>query len=146
MITSPLPFARIDKRWARRSSGNISRLSPWAQTSFSQGLQPASPTAKQPNPQKEQRGPAQALLPTRGARDEGRARGGGAPWLGGFCLLRTFHFYRSHTAAILPHRSCQQWGVAFAPPAHFSSSSFGHVPVPPRSRGCVEVDRGPEGD
>ncbi|XP_039709517.1 uncharacterized protein LOC120595463 [Pteropus medius] len=145
----PVNAAIIEKRWTRRSSGNIS--CPSVHVSLLPGLRQASAKASSP-PRRQAaesaeraKGPGSGPSSYPGSPDR-RARGGGPTRPGGFCLLRTFHFYRSRTAAILPHRSCQQWGAAFTPPAHFSSSSFGHVPVPPRSRGCVEVDRGPEVD
>ncbi|XP_053414666.1 uncharacterized protein LOC128563434 [Nycticebus coucang] len=110
---------------------SLPQLPAWARRSC--GL----PSSKHPNVWKEQASPVPSSFPD--------PRGHPRPER--FCLPSTFHFYRSRTAARLPHRGCQPRGAAsFALFADFPSSSFGHVPVPSRSRGCVEVDRGPEGD
>lgn len=70
-----------------------------------------------------------------------RAQGRGHPWPWEILFTEHISLLQRPTAAILPHHSCQLWGGGLhPPPASFSSSSFGHVPVPPSSRGCVEVD------
>lgn len=79
-----------------------------AGTTFCQGQRPASPA----NTQICRKSRPAASRPfflctdprTRGHRAEATL----GP--GRFCLRCTFHFYRSLTAAILPHSRCQQWG------------------------------------
>lgn len=162
-VTSLLPAGQVivgsqnpkTLGWVLGASGRSSRwthLCPSVYAAVFPKLGPASaqasilPRPQTSNPQSKPVGPAQALLPTPGTPGP-EGTGQWPPWAqGDFVYGAHFTSTGSCTAAILPQSSCQQRGAAFTPPANFPSSSFGHVPVPPRSRGCVEVDRGPEGD